>query len=109
MKYVVMIFRGNDQPWLEPPPALAAVQAELTASGELVGSEGLQPPAGGRIVQIRNGQQAVTDAPLRKSDAQLAGFLLIDAADDERAHAIAAQVSAAVGDRVELRGTLLSS
>ncbi len=101
-----MIFRGKDGPWPESPAGLAAVQAELTASGELVGSEGLRPPIDGRIVQISNGQQTVTDGPFGQSDAQLAGFLLVDAADDERAQAIAAKVSAAVGDRVELRGTL---
>jgi hypothetical protein len=106
MEYVVMIFRGKDGPWPEPPAGLAAVQAELAASGELVGSEGLRPPADGRIVQIGSGQQTVTDGPFGESAAQLAGFLLIDVADDKRAEAVAAQVSAAVGDRVELRGTL---
>ncbi len=91
------------------PAALDAVRAELTASGELVSSEGLRPPTDGRIVQIRNGAQVVTAGPIGESQAQLAGFLLIDVPDQARAEAVAAQVSAAVGDRVELRGTLISA
>ncbi|GAB3940390.1 hypothetical protein GCM10029976_057970 [Kribbella albertanoniae] len=103
MKYVVTIFSSN------APAALDAVRAELTASGELVSSEGLLPPTDGRIVQIRNGAQMVTAGPIGESKAQLAGFLLIDVPDQARAEAVAAQVSAAVGDRVELRGTLISA
>ncbi|GAA1710573.1 hypothetical protein GCM10009745_68220 [Kribbella yunnanensis] len=88
-------------------PALDTVRAELTASGELVASEGLMPPTDGRIVQIRNGTQVVTAGPF--IEKPLAGFLLIDVPDEARAQAVAAQVSAAVGDRVELRGTLISA
>ncbi|MFC9687209.1 YciI family protein [Kribbella sp. NPDC056951] len=100
MRYVVMIFSSTT-------PALDAVRAELTASGELVASEGLMPPTDGRIVQIRNGTQVVTAGPL--IEKSLAGFLLIDVPDEARAQAVAAQVSTAVGDRVELRGTLISA
>lgn len=103
MKYVVMIFSAS------APAALDAVRAELTASGELVSAEGLRPPTEGRIVQIRNGTRSVTAGPLSGSTEQLAGFLLIDVPDEARAQAVAAQVSAAVGDRVELRGTLISA
>lgn len=60
-------------------------------------------------MQLRDGRQVVTDGPFGEAKEQLAGFFLVDAADDARAQAIAGQVSAAVGDRVELRGTLLSA
>ncbi|MGW7682420.1 YciI family protein [Kribbella sp. NPDC054772] len=113
MKYVVMIFRSLDRVWTaEDDQALARLiqlERDLAASGELVSSEGLRPPEDGRIVQIRDGQQVVTDGPFGEAKEQLAGFYLIDAADDDRAQAIAGQVSAAVSDRVELRGTLISS
>ncbi|MFF0338923.1 YciI family protein [Kribbella sp. NPDC004875] len=113
MKYVVMIFRSIDRVWTaEDDQSLARLiqlERELAASGELVSSEGLRPPEDGRIVQIRDGQQVVTDGPFGEAKEQLAGFFLIDAADDDRAQAIAGSVSAAVSDRVELRGTLISS
>lgn len=113
MKYVVMIFRSVDRAWTADDEQalgrLLRLERELAASGELVSSEGLHPPAEGRIVRIRDGQQVVTDGPFGEAKEQLAGFFLIDASDDTRAQAIAAQVSAAVGDRVELRGTLISA
>jgi hypothetical protein len=113
MKYVVMIFRHVDRVWTAEDDAalgrLLRLEQELAESGELVSSEGLRPPEEGRIVQIRDGRQVVTDGPFGEAKEQLAGFFLVDAADDAHAQAIAGRVSAAVGDRVELRGTLISA
>jgi hypothetical protein len=112
MKYVVMIFRSVDRVWTADDDAalerLMRLEQELAESGELVSSEGLRPPEEGRIVQIREGQQVVTDGPFGEAKEQLAGFFLIDAPDDQQAQEIAGRVSTAVGDRVELRGTLIS-
>lgn len=112
MKYVVMIFRSVDRVWTADDDAaldrLMRLEQELAESGELVSSEGLRPPEDGRIVQIREGQQVVTDGPFGEAKEQLAGFFLVDALDDQRAQEIAGRVSVAVADRVELRGTLIS-
>ncbi|TCC52747.1 hypothetical protein E0H75_03060 [Kribbella capetownensis] len=113
MKYVVMIFRSTDRTWTDEDQRglgrLIKLESELAASGELVSSEGLQPPEEGRIVRIRDGVQVVTDGPFGETKEQLAGYFMVDVADDAQAEAIAARVSAAVGDRVELRGTLISA
>jgi hypothetical protein len=113
MKYVVMIFRNVDRTWTDDDQQavgrLMELESELAASGRLVSSEGLLPPEDGRIVQIRQGVQVVTDGPFGEAKEQLAGFFLIDVPDDSVAEAVAARVSAIVGDRVELRGTLISS
>ena len=113
MKYVVMIFRSTDRTWNDADQQalgrLIELKGELAATGELVSSEGLQPPEEGRIVQIRDGAQVVTDGPFGEAKEQLAGFFLIDVPDDARAEAVAARVSAAIGDRVELRGTLIDA
>jgi hypothetical protein len=113
MKYVVMIFRNLDRAWTEEDQQgvvrLTRLKRDLAESGELVSSEGLLPPEEGRIVQIRDGAQVVTDGPFGEAKEQLAGYFLVDAVDDDRAQAIAALVSAAAGDRVELRGTLISA
>ena len=113
MMYVVMIFGTMDRLWTDEAQQafgrLKRLEAELAESGELVSSEGLLPPEEGRIVQVRDGAQVVTDGPFGEAKEQLAGFMMIDVADDEHAQAIAARVSAAVGDRVELRGTLISA
>jgi hypothetical protein len=112
MKYVVMIFRSIDRVWSAADDQglqrLLKLERELTASGELVSSEGLLPPDQGRIVQVRDGAQVVTDGPFGEAKEQLAGFFLIDVTDDARAQAVAGLVSAAVDDRVELRETVLA-
>jgi hypothetical protein len=112
MKYVVMIFRSVDRVWTAADDQglqrLLTLERELQASGELVSSEGLLPPDQGRIVQVRDGEQVVTDGPFGEAKEQLAGFFLIDVADDARAQAVAGLVSAAVDDRVELRETVLA-
>ena len=113
MRYVVLIFRDAGRAWTEADDAglgkLVALKNELAASGELVSSEGLLPPEHGRIVQVRDGARVVTDGPFVESKEQFAGFFMVDVLDDARAEAIAARVSAAVDDRVELRGTLISA
>ncbi|MDX2969836.1 YciI family protein [Kribbella solani] len=110
MKYVVMIFRGADRVRTEADERglgrLRQLERELAKSGELISSEGLRPPTEGRIVQIRDGQQVVTDGPFGAAKEHLAGYFMVDATDD-RALAIAGQISAAVGDRVELRATVI--
>lgn len=113
MKYLVLIYGGDRVSG--SPADLAAVRAltkfkgELAVSGELVSSEGLSFPSDGRVVQVREGARVVTDGPYGEAKEQLAGFFLVDVADDERAQQVAGHVSALVGDRVELRPTVLST
>jgi hypothetical protein len=113
MKYLVLIY-GDDT--LSGSPAdLTAVRAltsfkdELAVTGELVSSEGLALPGEGRVVQVRDGAKVVTDGPYGEAKEQLAGFFLVDVSDDERAQQVAGRVSTIVGDRVELRPTVLST
>lgn len=100
MKYVVMIY-GADAARRIPE-----VKAELA---EVVSAEELQLPSEGRIVRIRDGEQTATAGPFVPADPQVAGIVLIDVADDAGAEAVAARISALVGARVELRGTLISA
>jgi hypothetical protein len=103
MRYVVMIY-GADA-----AGRLPEVKAELAATGELVSAAELQLPSEGRIVRIRDDAQTVSAGPFVPTDAQVSGLVLIDVADDAHAEAVAARISATVGDRVELRGTLISA
>ncbi|NEA33078.1 YciI family protein [Streptomyces sp. SID13031] len=113
MKYLVLIY-GDDT--LTGSPAdlqvtreLTKLKDELAGTGELVSSEGLDFPGEGRVVQIRDGVRVITDGPFGEAKEQLAGFFLVDVADDERAQQVAGRVSTLVGDRVELRPTVLST
>lgn len=71
---------------------------DLTAAGELVTAQGLALPSEARIVRATpSGAPAVTDGPYPEAKEFLAGFWIVDVATTERAHAIAATVSAAPG------------
>ncbi|QNE20061.1 hypothetical protein F1D05_21785 [Kribbella qitaiheensis] len=106
MNYLVLIY-GQD--WTPEQASqgvldLTVVKDELAASGELVSYAPLDLPTEGKVVQIRNGVQVVTDGPFGEAKEQLAGYFMIDVAADDRAQQVAGRVSAIVGDRVELRG-----
>ncbi len=75
-----------------------ALNAELTASGELVGGEALSWPEMSKIVRS-DGTSApvVTDGPYAEAKEQLAGFQVVDVESMGRAIEIAARVSAVPG------------
>jgi hypothetical protein len=75
-----------------------ALNAELWASGELVGGEALAWPDSAKVVRS-DGRSApvVTDGPYAEAKEQLAGFQIIDVESIERAIEIAARVSAVPG------------
>lgn len=74
------------------------INQELTASGEWVGGEGLASPGEARVVRAgKGGAPAVTDGPFAESKEFLAGFWIVEVDDAQRAHEIAATISAAPG------------
>ena len=74
------------------------INQELTAAGEWVGGEGLASPGEARVVRAGNGgAPAVTDGPFAESKEFLAGFWIVEVDNAERAHEIAATISAAPG------------
>ena len=71
---------------------------DLNSAGELVGAEGLAPPAQARIVRAgKNGVPEVTDGPFAEAKEFLAGYWIVDVETPKRAHEIAARASAAPG------------
>lgn len=71
---------------------------DLRDAGELVGAEGLAPPAQARVVRAaKGGAPEVTDGPFAEAKEFLAGYWIVDVETPERAYAIAARASAAPG------------
>jgi hypothetical protein len=64
---------------------------ELIESGEWVGGEALTDPSTARTVRVRGGVPAVTDGPFGESKEQLAGYLVVECENTERAVEIAAR------------------
>jgi hypothetical protein len=71
---------------------------KLQGTGELVGAEGLAPPADARVVRAgKSGAPAVTDGPFAEAKEFLAGYWIVEVDRTERAYQIAAEASAAPG------------
>jgi hypothetical protein len=72
---------------------------ELVESGEFVDAQGLALPDEARVVRAapKSGEPIVTDGPFPEAKEFLAGFWIIDVESAERAHQIAARISAAPG------------
>lgn len=72
-----------------------ALNAQLTANGELVDTTILTPPDAAHIVRADGkGGRVVTDGPFQEIKEWAAGFQLVDVETEERALEIAALVSA---------------
>jgi hypothetical protein len=106
--YLLVNYDGGevDEPMLKWDPAdikahldyYEALNAELTASGELVDGQALAWPEHTRIVRWDGrGAPVVTDGPYAEAKEQLAGFQVVDVDSIDRAIEIAARVSAVPG------------
>ena len=113
MKFLVLIY-GNpesravwdslsDEQKKEGMAGYTALNAALSASGELVASESLDDPAGTKQVLVRDGQVLTTDGPFAEVKEQLAGFYLLDCETLDRAVEIVAQIPEAPFSVVEVR------
>ena len=76
---------------------------EISALGELVGSEALADPSITRTIRVRNGLPATTDGPYIESKEQLAGYFVVDCDTADRAVEIASRFPDAQFAAVEVR------
>ncbi len=109
MKYIVLMqfsAAGTDFPsmdtWTQDEVRahiehMHRLNEELAASGERVDAQGLAGPQTARIVRADGGSPLVTDGPFPETKEFLAGYLIVDCADEERALEVAARMSAAPG------------
>ncbi len=109
MKYIVLMqfsAAGTDFPsmdtWTQDEVRahiehMHRLNEELAASGERVDAQGLAGPQTARIVRANGGSPLVTDGPFPETKEFLAGYLIVDCADEERALEVAARMSAAPG------------
>jgi len=70
---------------------------KLSASSELVGSEGLSGPDQAKRVRAGADGEPITDGVFPESKEFLAGYWIVDVESPERAYQIAAEASAARG------------
>ena len=83
--------------------AYMAYNAALAAAGVFVGGAGLQPPATGTTVRLREGKRQVHDGPFADTKEQLGGYYIIEVPNLDAALEWAAKCPAAPTGSVEVR------
>ena len=78
----------------------------IEATGFVRGGAGLQPPATGSTVRVRDGKRAIQDGPYADSKEQLGGFFLLEVDKLDIALEWAARAPCAATGSVEVRPCL---
>jgi hypothetical protein len=106
MKYMLMMNSpGSDYQIMQWPKQdieahiafMIGFAKKLTASGELVGAEGLAEPTQAKLVRAGKDGKPITDGVFPESKEFLAGYWIVAVDKPERAYQIAAEASAAPG------------
>jgi len=88
---------------------VTTLMTELTASGELIGTEALADPVNTRTVRVRDGVPVVTDGPFVEAKEHFAGYLLLECDSLDRAIDIAARWPDAKRWAMEVRPVMTGS
>ena len=81
----------------------AEYDLELQRSGHFIAAEALMSPDSATTVRMRNGKMSATDGPFAELKEQVAGFILIEAADLNEAMRLGANIPLARIGSVEVR------
>ena len=82
---------------------VAALEAEMEASGTFVFGGALHGPDAATVVRVRDGDVVMTDGPFVEAKEHIAGFYIINADDLDAALAWAGKVVDATNHPIEVR------
>jgi len=103
MKYLCLVYLERDKFTAVPDRECMNCGQDLQNRGLLLSAEPLFGGETAKTVRVRNGRVAVTDGPFAETKEQLAGFYLVDAANEEEALKIAAGIPPAREGSIEVR------
>jgi len=107
MKYMLLIYMSenamNETEREQCYKDSTELAHDLTANGQYLSANPLQPVAMATSVRVREGKRLVTDGPFAETREQLGGYFLIDANDLDAAINVAARIPAARKGTVEVR------
>jgi hypothetical protein len=111
MKYMIMMFGNQEtvlatksQEWIrEMIEFMGTFTGKIQAAGELITAEGLADATQAKTVRIENGLPVASDGPFAESKESLAGYWIVDVADEARAIELASEVVAFTHGPVEVR------
>ena len=110
MKYMILLFGDSNTmmetrspEWIrEMIGFMEKIDQEIKDAGEFVDGQGLVDPSEAKTVRFVDGAPVPTDGPFAEAKESLAGYWIIDAAE-ERALEIASRIVAYVEEPVEVR------
>jgi hypothetical protein len=110
MKYLCLIYFDENELYSRPQGELDKLMdahdvynRDLTASGQLLNTNPLEPVKATTTLRVRNGQLSATDGPFAETKEQLCGYYLIEARDLNEAIQITARNPAARTGTIEVR------
>ena len=110
MQYLLLIYHNEEQWENLPEPekqkcygGYRELRLDLEAKEKFKGANPLQPTSTATTVRLRNGKKLVTDGPFAETKEQLAGYILVEARDQDDALAIAARIPSAKMGSIEVR------
>ena len=113
MKYMIMTFgdrsglEGRSTDWIKGMiEFMMRTDTELTASGELVFQQGLANAPEATTVRVAGGTRTASEGPVATPAQSLAGFWIVDVADEARAIEIAGRISEAAEAPIEVRACM---
>lgn len=103
VKYACLVYLEESKLRTVPDSECQASGDRFRNAGLLHAAEALQPARRAKSVRVRNGQPFVIDGPFAETKEMLAGFYIIEAADDDEALRIAATIPPAREGTIEVR------
>lgn len=111
MKYMIMTFGSADTmmktkstEWIKGMiDFMTTIDGDLRRSGELVDDQGLVDPHEAKTVVFRDSAPVATDGPFVAPDESLAGWWVVDVADEARAIEIASRIVGYIEAPIEVR------
>ena len=108
MKYMLFTYRDpsvqlDPQQRAKVPAAVAAWCEEMDARGVRLGGHVLGPVTESRTIRIQQGETTVGDGPVAEQAFQIAGFNILECADEDEAIEIASKNPGAAFGILELR------
>lgn len=110
MKYAALVYYQEsiinamtEQEWQDLNQECVSGVERLTAQGNYVTGQPLQPVDTATTVRVREGEVLVTDGPFAETKEQLAGFYLLEARDLNEALELASRIPPARLGSIEVR------
>lgn len=103
MKYLCLVYLEDAKFTAVPDRECFDCSDDMRKKGLLLAAEPLFPVSTAKTVRVRDGRMSVTDGPFAETKEALAGFYLIDAANEDEALKIAATIPPVREGSIEVR------